>query len=159
MKKRIVLLTMALLMVLPMNAFALEVPTETVVQNLNGSQQVVKTYTIAPGDDPQELIEEPFELEGYLYTFADIVKVENHVEESKQHTETVTVETSKKDLSVILEQLAPTLEYDDGLYSGTLSLDHTSLHTEAAGYASRSSTLSETKTSRLGRGDYSPLPV
>ena len=74
MKKRIVLLTMALLMVLPMNAFALEVPTETVVQNLNGSQQVVKTYTIAPGDDPQELIEEPFELEGYLYTFADIVK-------------------------------------------------------------------------------------
>lgn len=38
MKKRIVLLTMALLMVLPMNAFALEVPTETVVQNLNGSQ-------------------------------------------------------------------------------------------------------------------------
>lgn len=107
MKKRIVLLTMALLMVLPMNAFALEVPTETVVQNLNGSQQVVKTYTIAPGDDPQELIEEPFELEGYLYTFADIVKVENHVEESKQHTETVTVETSKKDLSVILEQLAP----------------------------------------------------
>lgn len=160
MKKRIVLLTMALLMVLPMNAFALEVPTETVVQNLNGSQQVVKTYTIAPGDDPQELIEEPFELEGYLYTFADIVKVENHVEESKQHTETVTVETSKKDLSVILEQLAPTLEYDDGLYSGTLSLDHTSLHTEAAGYASRSSTLSETKTiGPLDRNDMSYVPA
>ena len=46
MKKRIVLLTMALLMVLPMNAFALEVPTETVVQNLNGSQQVVKTLSL-----------------------------------------------------------------------------------------------------------------
>lgn len=160
MKKRIALLTMALLMVLPMNAIALEVPTETIVQNLNGSQQVVKTYTIAPGDDPQELIEEPFELEGYLYTFADIVKVENHVEESKQHTETVTVETSKKDLSVILEQLAPTLEYDDGLYSGTLSLDHTSLHTEAAGYASRSSTLSETKTiGPLDRNDMSYVPA
>lgn len=160
MKKRIALLTLALLIVLPMNAFALEVPTETVVQNLNGSQQVVKTYTIAPGDDPQELIEEPFELEGYLYTFADIVKVENHVEDSKQQTETLTVETSKKDLSVILEQLAPTLEYDDGLYSGTLSLDHTSLHTEAAGYASRSSTLSETKTiGPLDRNDMSYVPT
>ena len=54
MKKRIVLLTMALLMVLPMNAFPLEVPTETVEQNLNGSQQLDKTYTNAPGDDPQE---------------------------------------------------------------------------------------------------------
>ena len=160
MKKRIVLLTMALLMVLPMNASAMEVPTETVVQNLNGSQQVVKTYTISPEADPQELVEEPFELEGYLYTFADIVKVENHVEETKQHTETVTVETSKKDLSVILEQLAPTLEYDDGLYSGTLSLDHTSLHTEAAGYASRSSTLSETKTiGPLDRNDMSYVPA
>ena len=56
MKKRIVLLTMALLMVLPMNAFALEVPTETVVQNLNGSQHVVKTYTIAPGEDRKSVV-------------------------------------------------------------------------------------------------------
>ena len=52
----------------------MEVPTDTVVQNLNGSQQVIKTYTIDPGTDPQELIEEPFVLDGYLYTFADIVK-------------------------------------------------------------------------------------
>ena len=56
------------------------------------------------------------------------------MEDVKSHTETVTVETSKDDLDVILEQLAPVIEYDDGLYSGTLSLDHTSLHTEATGY-------------------------
>lgn len=160
MKRRIALLTLAVAMALPMNAFAMEVPTETVVQNLNGSQQVVKTYTIAPEDDPQKLVEEPFELEGYLYTFADIVKVENHVEDSKRQTETVTVETSKNDLSAILDQLAPTMEYDDGLYSGTLSLDHTSLHTEAAGYTSRSSTLSETKTiGPLDRNDMSYVPA
>lgn len=160
MKKCIALLALAVVMVLPINAFAIEVPTETVVQNLNGSQQVVKTYTISPEADPQELVEEPFELEGYLYTFADIVKVENHVEDSRQQTETVTVETAKNDLSVILEQLAPTLEYDDDLYSGTLSLDHTSLHTEAAGYTSRSSTLSETKTiGPLDRNDMSYVPA
>lgn len=160
MRKRLALLTLAVVMVLPMRAFAMEVPTETVVQNLNGSQQVVKTYTIAPEDDPQELVEDPFELEGYLYTIADIVKVENRVEDSKRQTETVTVETSKKDLSAILEQLAPTMEYDDGLYSGTLSLDHTSLHTEAAGYTSKSSTLSETKTiGPLDRNDMSYVPA
>ena len=32
-----------LMLVLTSNAFALEVPTDTVVQNLNGSQQAIKT--------------------------------------------------------------------------------------------------------------------
>ena len=121
MKKYVPLIALALSLFLSTGAFAMEVPTNTVVQNLNGSQQVIKTYTIAPGTDPQELVEGPFVLDGYRYTFADIVKQENHVEDVKSHTETVTVETSKDDLDVILEQLDPVIEYDDGLYSGTLS--------------------------------------
>lgn len=63
-----VMMCLALALALSVNAFALEVPTDTVVQNLNGSQQVIKTFTVAPGTDPQELIEEPFELEGYQGT-------------------------------------------------------------------------------------------
>ena len=47
------------------NACALEVPTDTTVQNLNGSQQLIKTYTLPPGADPQTLIEDPFEQEGW----------------------------------------------------------------------------------------------
>ena len=82
------------------SAFALEVPSETVVQNLNGSQQVVKTYTLPLDADPQELIEEPFVLEGYLYTFADIVKTENPVNDTRVEPETVTIETAKDDLSI-----------------------------------------------------------
>ena len=61
---------------------------------------------------------------------------------------------------LFLEQLAPVIEYDDGLYSGTLSLDHTSLHTEATGYSTRSYTVSETKTiSQLDRNDMSYVPA
>ena len=62
MKKAIlcVLLTLAM----SVNAFALEVPTDTVVQNLNGSQQAIKTYTIPPDQDPSTLIEERFEVAG-----------------------------------------------------------------------------------------------
>ena len=136
------------------------VPTDTTVQNLNGSQQVIKTFTVAPDVDPQLLIEEPFELEGYLYSFADIVKDENRVDDSMQHTETVTVETSKKDLASILEKLEPTLEYDDGEYSGVLALDHTTIQTEAAGYATKSKTVTETKTiGPLDRNDMSYVPA
>ena len=71
MKKAILCVLLTLSM--SASAFALEVPTDTVVQNLNGSQQVIKTFTIPVDQDPQSLIEQPFELEGYLYTFTDIV--------------------------------------------------------------------------------------
>ena len=158
MKKAIlcVLLTLAM----SVNAFALEVPTGTVVQNLNGSQQAIKTYTIPADQDPATLIEEPFELEGFLYTFANIVKTENPIEETKEHTEVVTIETSKKDLSVILENLEPTIEYDDGIFKGTLALDHTSIVTEAAGYTTKSYTVTETKTiGQLDRNDMSYVPA
>lgn len=112
-----------LMLVLTSNALALEVPTDTVVQNLNGSQQAIKTFTVSPEQDPAALIEEPFELEGYLYTFADIVKSENPVEETQIHTEVITVETTKDDLALILEQLKPTIEYDDGRFQGKIMLE------------------------------------
>ena len=145
---------------LTMSASALEVPTSTVVQNLNGSQQVVKTYTVSPEVDAKTLIEEPFQLEGFLYTYADIVKQDNRVAERQSHTETVTVETAKKNLDVILEQLAPTMEYDDGTWAGTLALDHTSISTQAAGYTTGSSTVTATKTiGPLDRNDMSYVPA
>ena len=145
---------------LTMSANALEVPTSTVVQNLNGSQQVVKTYTVSPGVDARTLIEEPFQLEGFLYTYADIVKEENLVSERQIHTETVTVETAKKNLDVILKELAPTMEYGDGTWAGTLALDHTSINTQAAGYTTGSSTVTATKTiGPLDRNDMSYVPA
>lgn len=154
-----VLLCVLLTLSMSVSAFALEVPTDTVVQNLNGSQQAIKTFTIPANQDPQSLIEEPFELEGYLYTFADIVKEENIVDESKSHTETITLETDTDDLAKILDQLKPTIEYDDGVFCGTLALDHTSIHTEASGYATKSYTVSETKTiGQLDRNDMSYVP-
>ena len=142
------------------NACALEVPTDTTIQNLNGSQQLIKTYTLPPGADPRQLVEEPFELEGWHYTFADIVKEENQVSDRKYHTETVTLETDTKDLGKILEQLAATLDYDDGTYSGVLNLDHTAIRTEAAGYTSQARNVSVTKTiGPLDRNDMSYIPA
>ena len=142
------------------NACALEVPTNTTIQNLNGSQQLIKTYTLPPGADPRQLVEEPFELEGWHYTFADIVKEENQVSDRKYDTETVTLETDTKDLGKILEQLAATLDYDDGTYSGVLNLDHTAIRTEAASYSSQARNVTVTKTiGPLDRNDMSYVPA
>ena len=158
MKKLLTCLLLAAALVT--NACALEVPTDTTVQNLNGSQQLIKTYTLPPGTDPQQLIEEPFDQEGYRYTFAEIVKEENQVSDRKLHTETVTLETDTKDLGKILEQLDTTLDYDDGTYSGVLTLDHTAIRTEASGYASQAKNVTATKTiGPLDRNDMSYVPA
>ena len=154
------ILSLLLALALSVSAFAMEVPTETVIRNLNGSQQLIKTYILSPDADPQALIEAPFELEGYTYTFADIVKEENCVADTDRHTETVTLETTTNELSDILEQMAPTMEYDDGLYTGTLALDHTSIRTEASGYTTKSRKVSTTKTiGPVDRNDMSYVPA
>ncbi|USF25243.1 hypothetical protein N510_000154 [Firmicutes bacterium ASF500] len=142
------------------SACALEVPTDITVQNLNGSQQLIKTYILPPGADPKQLIEEPFEQEGYRYTFSDIVKEENQVSDRKYHTETVTLSTKTKDLSKILEQLEATMDYTDGAYTGTLTLEPASIHTEASGYTSKSKSVTATKTiGPLDRNDMSYVPA
>lgn len=152
-------LVMAVITGCSAGAFALEVPMDVTVQNLNGTQQYIKTFTVPAATDPDTLVEEPFDYEGYTYTFSAITKQENRIEEEKYYTEVVTVETAKEDLSAVIAALTPKLEYDDGQYQGTLSLDHTTIHTEAAGYTSKSYTVSETKVfENLSSNDMSYVP-
>ena len=133
------------LLLTSMTAFALEVPTNTTVRNLNGIQEYIKVFHVTPETDPASLIEEPFEYNGYVYTYLGMVKEEVPYEDVRSYTETVTVETEKNDLNQILGQLEPSRHYDDGTYSGTLTLDHTSIRTEEAGRETRSYTLTEVK--------------
>lgn len=158
MKKAVTALSLTLLLM--GNALAVEIPTATTAQNLNGSQQYIKTYTVAPDVDPQTLIEDSFVYEGYAYDYAAMVKTEHHSDEKKLHTETVTIETPKNDLALILAELAPTIDYSTGGYSGTLALDHTTINTKAAGYANKSYTVSETKEiANLSSNDMSFVPA
>ena len=59
----------------------------------------------------------------------------------------------------MLAHLSPTIEYIDDGYTGTLSLDHTTITTEAAGYTSKSYTVTETKEiGNLPSNDLSYVP-
>lgn len=141
-------------------AFASPVPDGLVVENLNGQQRMVKTYVLPPDADPETLKEPSFEYDGFSYTWAYTTKEEHTFLETKAVTETVTVETAKKDLNTVLGQLAPTIPYDDGEYTGELALDHTTLSTVAAGYTTQRGSVSETKTiGPLDRNDMSYVPA
>ena len=153
-------LCLGLSLTLCATAFASPVPDNLVVENLNGQQRMVKTYVLPPETDPETLKEPSFEYDGFSYAWAYTTKEEHTFLETKPITETVTVETSKKDLNVVLEQLAPTIPYDDGEYTGELALDHTTLSTVAAGYANKSGRVTATKTiGPLDRNDMSYIPA
>ena len=68
MKKCVSLISLALAFAMSTGAFAMEVPTDTVVQNLNGSQQVIKTFTlrILPGTPEENAPAFDFETETIL---------------------------------------------------------------------------------------------
>ena len=160
--KRLRHLALCLLLALSMatSAFATEVPESFVTENLNGQQRLVKTYTLAPEIDPDTLKEPSFEYDGFTYTWAYTTKAEHPFLETKDAVKTVTVETGKNDLGLILAALAPSIEYDDGVFAGELMLDHTTLKTEAAGYATKYSKTTETKViPSLDRNDMSYVPA
>lgn len=150
-------LALALCMSLTIGASAASyVPDDITYQNLNGQQMAIKVYTLLPDQDPTDLMEEDFEYDGYLYAYNDMIKSEQAYNEENLHTETVTVTTESKDLEDILAALKPTIEYDNGTASGTLSLDHSTLKTEAAGYKNSSYTVTATKNyTGLARNDSS----
>ena len=114
-------------------------------QNLNGQQQAIMVYTLLPDQQPEDLIEQDFEYDGYLYAYSGMTKQEQTFNEEKLHTETITVNTGSKDLKDILAELKPTIEFDDGTSQGILALDHETIRTEAAGYKTSSYTVTATK--------------
>jgi hypothetical protein len=135
------------------------VPTGVISENRDGRQLVIKLYSLSSSEDPGLLTEEPFERDGYMYAFESITKEEKPYAESKMQNETVTVETASGNLADVLGALAPAMPYDDGEYSGVLALDHTSVNTEATGYATKNYTMSETKTIEgLDRNDPGYVP-
>lgn len=155
-------LALCLLLVLSLatGAMAAEVPEQLVVENLNGQQRMVKTYVLPPDTDPETLKEPSFDYDGFTYTWAYTTKEERPFFNAQTVTEVVTVETASKKLDDILEVLAPSIAYEEDGFSGELALDHTTIHTEAAGYATGSRTVTATKTiGPLDRNDMSYIPA
>lgn len=155
-----VTVSLILLCMLTITASAAHVPENVVSENRDGRQLIIKTYTLPPDADPDELIEEPFELEGYTYHHLETVKEEQAFKDSKAQTEVVTLETDTDNLAKILDQLVPTMEYSKDGFSGTLTLDHTTIQTEAAGYTTKYYTVTDTKQfPGLSRNDPSFVPT
>lgn len=81
------------------------------------------------------------------YTLTDLLKQELPENESRQHTETVSLPSKNKDMESVLALLPAEKEFvtDDGL-TGILSLDLSTVRVEVAGYGSSTKEVSATRS-------------
>ena len=118
----------------------------SVTRNEDGTE-IRKIYDLSPEDDPVGIPRSDFQQDGYHYTLVDLLKQELPEHESRQHTETVTLESKSKDMASVLALLPQEKAFvtDDGL-AGTLTLRLDTVQVEVAGYGSSTKQVSATRT-------------
>lgn len=172
-KKLSALLGAALMLSMTTAAFAAEAPQATqpmgasavvcyptAVTRSEDGTEIRKMYDLGPTDDPAGIPRSDFEQDGYHYTLIDLLKQELPENESRQHTETVSIASKSKDMATVLTLLPQTKEFvtDDGL-SGVLTLKLDTVKVEVAGYGSATKELSATRTyPNLAGQDTSYIP-
>ena len=120
-----------------------EVCYPTSIQCSEGKTELKKIYDLSPDADPAGIARSDFEKDGYHYTLVDLLRQELPENESRQHTEHVSVESAKKDMESVLALLPQEREFitDDGL-TGTLTLKLDTVQVEPSGYGSSTKQLS-----------------
>ena len=135
-------------------------PVEVTEYMEGDSSRLKKIYVLTPTDDPSLIPTEDFDREGQTYTLLDITRRDQMETDTRDYTETVTLESKTKDMDAILPQLTATLEVDtEEGYTGVLTLDTASIQVEAAGYSTSTRTVTAARTyPNLSDADVSLIP-
>ena len=163
MKRTAVLCLAALLacsLAIPAMAADILYPVEVTEYMEGDSSRLKKIYVLTPADDPSLIPTEDFDREGQTYTLLDITRQDQVETDTRDYTETVTLESKTKDMDAILPQLTATLEVDtDEGYTGVLTLDTASIQVEAAGYSTSTRAVTAARTyPNLSDADVSLIP-
>ena len=135
-------------------------PVEVTEYMEGDSSRLKKIYVLTPTDDPSLIPTEDFDREGQTYTLLDITRLDQVETDTRDYTETVTLESKTKDMDAILPQLTATLEVDtEEGYTGVLTLDTASIRVETAGYSTSTRTVTAARTyPNLSDADVSLIP-
>ena len=135
-------------------------PVEVTEYMEGDSSRLKNIYVRTPADDPSLIPTEDFDREGQTYTLLDITRQDQVETDTRDYTETVTLESKTKDMDAILPQLTATLEVDtEEGYTGVLTLDTASIQVEAAGYSTSTRAVTAARTyPNLSDADVSLIP-
>lgn len=109
--------------------------------------RINKTYQLSLSDDPSLIPTEDFVRNGRRYYLLDMTRKDEVGVDIQTHTETVTQASDTNSLEAILQRLDAEMEVttEDG-YVGVLRLDHTSVQVTTDGYATKTSTLTASRS-------------
>lgn len=135
-------------------------PISVEEKRLNGRNVVAKTYELPEGVDPEQLVEDDFEIDGFLYSRSEILRQELPGEtESKLAYTTVSFRTDSDKSGEVMGKLTPVMDYEEDGYVGQLELDYASVSTSVEGTKSYSYAIQESKEyTNLDRNDLSYIP-
>ena len=124
----------------------------TAIVRSDDGTELKKIYDLSPEDDPAGIPRSDFRQDGFQYTLTDLLKQELPENESRQHTEHVSIESAKKDMESVLALLPQEREFitDDGLM-GTLTLRLDTVQVEPSGYGSSTKQLSVKRSYHISR--------
>ena len=165
MKRVLSLLIAAMILSLVCIPSALAADTSSVcyptsVTRSEDGTEIQKVYDLGPEEDPAGISRSDFQQDGVRYTLVDLLKQELPENESRQHVETVTLESKNKDMASVLELLPQQREFitDDGL-SGTLTLQLDTVQVDVSGYGSSTKAVNVTRSyPNLAGQDTSYIP-
>lgn len=154
---------LALTLMMSTQVFALEVPVSQTEQMVNGQQTLVKVFEVSPETDPETLIEQGLEQNGYSYSMTSIVKDVVNEEDDKEITQeqTLTINTSKEDTARVeaLKSMPAFIEYNEDGYTGKLYPLVNTLELEETGRTSHSGSNKVTKTYTTAYNDDNEIPA
>ncbi len=122
--------------------------------------RINKVYQLSLSDDPSLIPTEDFIRNGRRYYLLDMTRKDEVGVDIQTHTETITQASDTNSLEAILQRLDAEMEVatEDG-YVGILRLDHTSVQVTTDGYATKTSTLTASRSyPNLSEADVSLIP-
>lgn len=131
---------------IPTSAAPKTVCYPTAIDVRDEGAEIRKIYDLSPEIDPAGIPRADFERAGFSYTFVDLLKQELPEYEERTHTESVTLNSKKKDMESVMSLLPEQKEFvtDDGL-SGILNLQLDTVQVETAGYGKSTKQVSVTR--------------
>ncbi len=122
--------------------------------------RINKTYQLSLSDDSSLIPTEDFVRNGRRYYLLDMTRKNEVGLDIQTYTEAVTQPSDTNNLETILQRLDAEMEVttEDG-YAGILRLDHTSVQVTTDGYATKTNTLSASRSyPNLSAADLSLIP-
>lgn len=121
-------------------------PQEIIRGQTGEMQTIEKVYVLPNTEDGSVIPTENFTENETEYTFVELKKQDNTQEDIKEHSETVSIQTSTNNTQTVISKFKPAIEIstEDG-YIGTLDFDYTTLNVAAAGYGTQNYTITENR--------------